>query len=111
MHDLSCDSDHTPVVFDKPAVLGWTLRKYCYAGLDRPEGKGVYYDRHALVRADSTETIDCADWEWADLDGKRLVWTAHGRLHAAYLSKTGLVNKEVLQDFNDMTFSAIPAPY
>jgi len=108
--DLTPDDD-APTVFDKPAVLGWILRKYAHADLDHPEGKGVYYDRHALVRTDSDETIDCPEWEWADLDGKRLVWTTAGRLHAAHLKKSGLVKEEVLHDFNDMMFTALAAPY
>lgn len=107
-------NDDAPTVFDKPAASGWILRKYAHAGIDHPEGKGVYYDRHALVRTDSAEaatTLAFPDWEWADLDGKRLVWTTAGRLHAAHLRKSGLVNEEVLRDFNDMTFTALPAPY
>lgn len=73
-----------------------------------------YYDRHALVRDDSVETnttLDFPDWEWADLDGKRLVWTTAGRLHAAHFRKTGLINEEVLHDFTDMEFTPIAAPY
>lgn len=108
--DLMPEYD-APVVFEKPAGSGWTLRKYAHAGIDHPEGKGVYYDRHALVRADSAETIDCPDWEWADLDGKRLVWTTGGRLHAAYLLKAGLKDRTVLHDFNSMDFIALAAPY
>lgn len=111
--ELTPDSD-APVIFEKAAGAGWVLRKYCRADIDHPEGKGVYYDRHALVRADSTEAaaiIDRPDWEWADLDGKRLVWTEAGRLHAAYLTSNGLKTPMVLHDLNDMTFSAIAAPY
>jgi hypothetical protein len=108
--DLTSDSD-APTVFDKTAVLGWTLRKFSHAGIDHPEGKGVYYDCHALVRADSEETIDCPAWEWADLDGKRLVWTEDGRLNAAYLVTDGLKERRVLHDFNGMIFSPTAAPY
>lgn len=63
------------------------------------------------MRADTSETLDHSNWEWADLDGKRLVWTNAGRLHAAHLKKSGLVNEEVLRDFNDMTFTPLAAPY
>ncbi len=108
--DLTPDDD-APTVFEKTAVLGWTLRKYAHAGIDHPEGKGVYYDRHALVRDDSDTIIDCPDWDWADLDGKRLVWTTAGRLHAAHFRKTGLINEEVLHDFTGMEFTPIAAPY
>ncbi|MFA6288539.1 MAG: hypothetical protein WC661_14240 [Opitutaceae bacterium] len=103
--------DDLRAVFEKPVGSGWILHKYCHADLNHPEGKSVYFDRHALVRDDSTETIDCPEWEWADLDGNRLVWTTGGRLHAAHLKASGLVKEETLHDFNDMTFSAITAPY
>jgi hypothetical protein len=106
----SCPGD-PPEIFDKPAPTGWTLRKYCFAEIGAPEGRGVYHDRHALVRADSGDTLYLPDWEWADLDGKRLVWTAHGKLHAAKLCRSGLREERVLHDFNAMSFTAIAAPY
>ncbi len=108
--DLTPDSSSTEV-FEKAAGAGWILRKYCHAEIGAPEGKGVYYDRHALVRTDTGEALDCPDWEWADLDGKRLVWSEDGRLHAAYLVTHGLKDRRVLHDFNGMTFSPIAAPY
>ncbi|MFH1497647.1 MAG: hypothetical protein ABII82_07450 [Verrucomicrobiota bacterium] len=108
--DLASDDDAI-TTFDKAVDCGWTLRKYCHAGSGHPEGKGVYYDHHALVRTNSGEVVDFPDWEWADLDRGRLVWTEGGRLHAAYLKTTGLKDEHVLHDFNDMTFTAIAAPY
>ncbi len=101
----------SPEVFDKPATSGWILRKFCHAEIGAPEGKGVYHDRHALVRDDSDETIDLPDWEWADLDGKRVVWAEKGCLHAARLGRAGLREARLLHDFNGMTFEALPAPY
>lgn len=108
--------DDAPTVFDKPAPAGWTLRKFCHAECGAPQGKGVYYDRHALVRTESDDretntTLDLPDWEWADLDGKRLVWTSGGRLHTARLKTPGLANEKTLHDFNAMRFSPITAPY
>lgn len=103
--------DDTTTLFEKPAGSGWILRKYCHAGSGSPEGKGVYYDHHALVRTDTEERIDCPDWEWADLDGKRIIWTAHGKLHAANVKRSGLQDERVLHDFTDMSFEAICAPY
>lgn len=108
--DLTPDDD-APTVFEKPAGSGWTLRKFSHAGIGHPEGKGVYYDRHALVRTNSDATINLPDWEWADIDGKRLVWAANGRLHTAHLKTSGLINEEVLHDFNGMEFTPIAAPY
>jgi hypothetical protein len=98
-------------VFDKSATSGWILRKFCHAESGAPEGRGVYHDRHALVRDDSVERIDLSDWEWADMDGKRVVWAEKGRLHAARLRRAGLREARLLHDFNGMTFEALPAPY
>lgn len=109
--DLSPD-DGATTVFDKSPGHRWTLRKYCHAGIGHPEGKGVYYDHHALVHDDSYEdAMDFPNWEWADLDRGRLVWSESGRLHAAYLKTSGLKDVQLLHDFNDMTFEAIAAPY
>jgi hypothetical protein len=108
--DVTPEND-AHVVFEKPAGSGWILRKFCHAGIDHPEGKGVYHDGHALVRADTAETLSLPDWEWADLDGKRLVWTARGRLFAAKPKGSGLRDERMLHDFNEMSFTALAAPY
>jgi hypothetical protein len=100
-----------PEVFDKPAPGGWTLRKFCFAEIGAPEGRGVYHDRHALVRADSDQKIDLPAWEWADLDGTRLVWAEEGKLHTARLDRKGPGEPRVLHDFNGMVFEALAAPY
>jgi hypothetical protein len=63
------------------------------------------------VRIDSEEVLAQPEWEWADLDGKRLVWAERGRLHAARFGRTGLREQRLLQDFNGMRFEAIAAPY
>jgi hypothetical protein len=100
-----------PHVFDKSAGGGWILRKFCHAEIGAPPGKGVYHDRHALVRADSGESIAFPEWEWADLDGKRLVWAERGCLHAARPGRDGLREQRLLHNFNGMQFEAIAAPY
>lgn len=105
----SARPDESPEVFDKPATHGWTLRKFCHAEIGAPREKGVYHDRHALVRPEAGETLP--DWEWADLDGKRLAWAEGGRLHTARLSRGGLREERVLHDFNGMSFEPIAAPY
>ncbi len=104
-------AESSPEVFDKPAPHGWILRKFCHTEIGAPQGKGIYHDRHALVRADSEETLQFPDWEWADLDGKRLVWTEGGRLLCAKFCSAGLREERVLHDFNDMRFEPIAAPY
>src|SRR5262249_45636758 len=76
-----------------------------------PPGKGCYWDEHELVQSSSGVSIACPKWEWAELDGKRLVWAAEGRLEVGQLTTQGLVHKNLLFNFNEMTFSPIEAPY
>ncbi len=52
-----------------------------------------------------------SEWEWAELDRKRLVWVTMGVLHAAKIHGKGLGDVKALHDFNDMEFEAVAAPY
>ena len=97
--------------FEKPLSGGWVLRKLAHEQVGAPPGKGCYWDEHELVHFESGATVDGKDWEWADLDGKRLVWAQHGQLWAGYVRKGGLHDSRCLHNFNDMTFEAIAAPY
>ncbi|MBS0267258.1 MAG: hypothetical protein JSS02_35365 [Planctomycetes bacterium] len=98
-------------IFEKPLPNGWTLRKRAHAELDHPPGKGCYWDEHELTGPKAGQSLPCPTWEWADLDGRRLVWAAGGKLFAAQLQRTGLADTQELFDFNDWQFSAIAAPY
>ena len=98
-------------IFEKPVGHGWTLRKIAHAEVGAPVGKGCYWDEHELVGPNSAPPIACPAWEWAELDGKRLVWATAGKLWAAQVKPNGLAGETVLFDFNDMTFEAIEAPY
>lgn len=53
----------------------------------------------------------CRNWEWADVDDGRLLWAEGGKIFAAEVDADGLGPAKVLQDFNDMTFQEIEAPY
>jgi len=97
--------------FEKVLPKDWTLRKVAHATIDHPVGAGCYYDTHSLHHAESDLTIDCVDWEWADLDGKRLVWIRKGVLYAARLASKGIGFTHTLYDFNPLKFEAITAPY
>lgn len=99
------------VIFEKPCSHGWVLRKLAHAQVGAPPGKGCYWDEHELIRPSSGASIACPKWEWADMDGKRLVWACEGRLESGRLTAQGLANEKTLFDFNDMTFAAIEAPY
>lgn len=98
-------------IFEKHIGKGWTLRKIAHAEIGAPVGKGCYWDEHEIVGPTENQTIHCPAWEWAELDGKRLVWAANGKLWAAKVEKDGLAEEVELHDFNDMAFEAIEAPY
>jgi hypothetical protein len=53
----------------------------------------------------------CRDWEWADVDGDRLLWAEGGKLWSANIEGHGLGAAKMLHDFNAMTFQEIEAPY
>ena len=50
-------------------------------------------------------------WEWAEVDGPRLVWAEDGALHSGRVNESGLCKITLLADFNAMEFEAIAAPY
>lgn len=99
------------VIFEKPCPNGWILRKVAHEEVGAPPGKGCYWDEHELIHPASNHSISCPQWEWAELDGKRLAWAAEGKLNAGRLTDQGLVNATLLYDFNAMAFEAIEAPY
>jgi len=103
------NTDYT--VFTKPLPKGWVLEKRAYETIDHPPGKGCYFDRHRLLHAEKGLELDYPDWEWAELDGKRLVWVEKGVLHAARLGAKGLGFTRTLFDFNPMEFERLQAPY
>lgn len=98
-------------VFEKRVNGHWTLRKLAHATVHHPVGRGVYYDTHELLNSRTEEVIPCDSWEWAEVDGGRLVWAAQGMLHSGHLGAKGLTGAKVLLDFNSMQFERIRAPY
>jgi len=98
-------------LFEKRINGHWLLRKSAYATQVHPVGRGCYYDTHALFNARTGETIAKPGWEWADVDGNRIVWAEDGRLFAGHVDKSGLQGEKLLLDFNPMTSERIEAPY
>jgi hypothetical protein len=96
--------------FEKTLPNEGTLRKIAHEQIGAPPGKGCYWDEHVLIDAKGQETLH-SDWEWADVDGKRLVWSEDGCLFAASIEKHGLGKPKLLRDFNDDKFAAVEAPY
>ncbi len=98
-------------IFEKPLGNGWLLRKYAHTQVGGPPGKGCYWDEHELVHTQADICLTQPDWEWADLDGTRLVWATAGRLWTGVLNDSGLVEPRQLFDFTPMNFERRRAPY
>ena len=95
---------------EKPARNGWTLRKIFHAtSAERAPGRGCYWEEHELRNEDVV--IAQPDWEWAEVDGRRLVWAERGVLYEGRVSAQGLDAVKALHDFNAMSFEPIAAPY
>jgi hypothetical protein len=84
------------IEFVRPAGAGWELRH-------RPRG-GYRLSCGELV-------ADTLGWDWADMDGKRLVWAVKGCLWAGIVRKDGIQKTRLLHDFNGMQFEPLAAPY
>ena len=98
-------------VFEKPLHHGWVLRKFAHAEVGASVGKGVYWDEHEIRHSASDKHLRCPDWEWADVDRKRLVWSEGGKLFSGVMQEGGITNETHLFDFNEMSFEQIEAPY
>lgn len=102
---------HEMVIFEKPLPGGWVLRKTAHAQVNSGPGKGCYWDKHELEHKGRGELLGGDRWEWTDTDGRRLLWAEDGKLFGAFLKSAGLVDQHLINDFNDMAFEAIAAPY
>ena len=98
-------------IFEKPLKYGWLLRKIAHAQTDPPEGKGCYWDEHELIHPKSDTQVKYPNWEWAELDERRLVWATEGKLFCGNITSSGINNEQELYDFNSMEFEPIEAPY
>lgn len=109
-HETPSGDDHV-AIFEKVLASGWVLEKSAHATINQPVGNGCYYDTHRLVHPESGTVMNYPDWEWAEVDRRRLVWVSKGVLYAAKIHGKGLGDVKVLRDFNDMVFEAVAAPY
>lgn len=102
--------DH-PTIFEKQVAKQWILEKTAHETSSHNSGRGCYFDTHRLKKIDAGMAIDLPNWEWADVDGTRLVWVEGGILFEGRLLPEGLTNTKALFDFNSLTFEEIKAPY
>jgi hypothetical protein len=110
---MSKDEYQGADLFEKQLPKSWKLRKLAFAEstIDAPPGQGCYWDAHEL-RHEATNTILAyPEWQWADYVDGRLVFAVDGQLRTAQLGRGKLSSEKLLQDFNDMKFQAIAAPY
>jgi hypothetical protein len=98
-------------VFEKKLPKGWLLRKLAFSEIEHPAGRGCYWDAHELRQESTSTVLAFPEWEWADHVDGRLVFAVDGQLRAAQLGRGKLSSEKLLHDFNDMKFTAIPAPY
>jgi hypothetical protein len=82
--------------FVRPVGAGWELRHSSLGGYRLRQGE---------------LSANTRDWDWADLDGKRLVWAVKGCLWTGLPHKEGILGIKLLHDFNGMKFEPIAAPY
>ncbi|MSP40182.1 MAG: hypothetical protein EXR70_16970 [Deltaproteobacteria bacterium] len=73
--------------------------------------RGDCPNEYEIVDSATGDVQSCRDWEWADIDGSRLLWAEGGKIFAADIETRGLGPAKMLYDFNDMTFQEIEAPY
>jgi hypothetical protein len=98
--------------FRKPIGAAGVLEKVLVAtSATRAAGQGVYSEWHRILPGNGAPARDYPGWEWAELQGSRLVWAERGCLHAARPGREGLRDVTLLHDFTSMRFQAIAAPY
>lgn len=103
---------NSETIFQKTIPKGWVLRKIAHEQVDSPKGKGCYWDEHELINDESETKLTFSDWEWAELDGKSIVWASRGCIYRASIkSCTKIESPKLLYDFNPLKFEEIRAPY
>ena len=96
-------------VFTKQVRFGWHIEKYCFSEGEDGPNNAVYWERHRLIGPDTE--IDGADWEWADVDGRDVVYAARGALWRMRVGENSADIPRLLKDLTDMQFEARTAPY
>jgi hypothetical protein len=71
----------------------------------------LHSDTHELFNKRTGAVFARPDWEWAEIDGGRLVWAATGCLLAGRVGPKGLRHERLLQGFGPMRFERLMAPY
>ncbi len=89
----------------------WALQKICRIRTGRAQGKGIYFDEHAMVNEDG-ELLTFPTWEWAEWVDGHVVYAEAGKLFRLPLqSSRKLSLPKLIHDFNPYTFTPLAAPY
>lgn len=88
----------------------WSLDKFAHETINHPVGRGCYFDEHSL-NSKLGEVVVHPDWEWAEVDGSRLVWASEGRLYCGRLERKGMTRVRELFDFTPLRYERLEAPY
>jgi len=102
--------DRRTMLFEKPLQHGWRLRKILHTG-GGYIGSRSEWEEHALTHDRDNAAQRFPDWEWADLDRKRITWASGGKLFCGTIGRGGLQESTELHDFNAMQFEPIMSPY
>ena len=99
--------EKTVHVWAKTHHTGYRLIKEAYAGTERREGVGCYWDEYA-IETDHRRPMPGVDW--ADFDQKgHLVFTREGCLYWGQMTAVGM-SESLIADFNDEEPDAIASP-
>lgn len=88
-------------------IGAYPLVKACIESFPTEPDRGCYWNEHEVVYGDERRPLDC---DWLDTWGDLVYWVHSGRLHIGELTPDGLVG-DFIENFNDMAFEAIEAPY
>jgi hypothetical protein len=91
----------TGTLLEKPLPFGWALQKLV----------GSELEENQIINSTRNLVMKHPEWEWADYDGRRLMYVSEGVLYTAKIDKSGLFVVKLLHDFNNMVFEEIIAPY
>lgn len=100
--------DGVRAIFEKRINDHWTLRKIAHATIQHGVGRGCYYDTHQLAGKGGA-LLERDSWEWAEVDGGRVVWAANGCLHAGRMKADGMHGEKLLFDFSTIQFEPVKA--
>ena len=99
------------VVFERPFTSNLILRKIAHQTIDHPVGTGCYFDEYELIHKKPKRHQFFSGWEWADIDGDRIVFVENGKLWELKQIGGKLNQPKLLFDGNQLVYKRIKAPY